>query len=271
MGVLVDGSGGVGGGSTLVTARFWPFVYTAVGIRTASAAASADLCIATNMVLYRNFRIHHVFGANTDVGKTVFSTVLTLASVAADRGTFYLKPVSTGPLTDADDRCVGILCFLPTNFIHFALWCRHIARYLPTNSSSYVSSKCLYQFQDPTSPHLAVKNASQVRVSTFSMALNLIQLSRRHRYLPLTIVSSKGFDTTSRNALDLSCNARCFPFGLFVHRNSWRFVSSAPFLLPFTNSSCFPSISQTTKAYTVQHPQELHKPKRIVRYACRFS
>lgn len=53
-------------------------------------------------------RIHHVFGANTDVGKTVFSALLTLASVAADRSTFYLKPVSTGPLTDADDRCAGI-------------------------------------------------------------------------------------------------------------------------------------------------------------------
>ncbi len=63
------------------------------------------------MVLYRNFRIHQVFGANTDVGKTVFSALLTLASVAADRSTFYLKPVSTGPLIDADDRCVGISIF----------------------------------------------------------------------------------------------------------------------------------------------------------------
>ena len=64
------------------------------------------------MVLYRNLKIHHVFGANTDVGKTVFSTLLTLASVAANRNTFYLKPVSTGPLVDADDRCVGYSCSL---------------------------------------------------------------------------------------------------------------------------------------------------------------
>lgn len=105
MGVLVDGSGGGGGISSLVTARFIYLEQCKVGIRTGSAAG---VYIATNMVLYRNFRVHHVFGANTDVGKTVFSALLTLASVAADRSTFYLKPVSTGSLTDADDRYVGI-------------------------------------------------------------------------------------------------------------------------------------------------------------------
>lgn len=100
--------GGGGGISSLVTARFTAlFILSGVkvGIRTGSAAG---VYIATNMVLYRNFRIHHVFGANTDVGKTVFSALLTLASVAADRSTFYLKPVSTGSLTHADDRCVSI-------------------------------------------------------------------------------------------------------------------------------------------------------------------
>ena len=83
------------------------------GIKT---ALTADHCTATNMVLYQNLRIHHVFGANTDVGKTVFSAVLTLASVAANRHTFYLKPVSTGSLTDADDRFVGVPALLPAEF-----------------------------------------------------------------------------------------------------------------------------------------------------------
>ena len=108
MGVLVDGLGEVVGFQVWLL-RALPLLFilsgVKVGIRTGSAAG---VYIATNMVLYRNFRIHHVFGANTDVGKTVFSALLTLASVAADRTTFYLKPVSTGSLTDADDRCVSI-------------------------------------------------------------------------------------------------------------------------------------------------------------------
>lgn len=98
-----------GGSSTLRVLRaLLPYTQHCRNKNGIPLRATAGLCIATNtdMVLYRNLRIHHVFGANTDVGKTVFSAVLTLASVAADRSTFYLKPVSTGPLTDADNRCV---------------------------------------------------------------------------------------------------------------------------------------------------------------------
>ncbi|KAN0065705.1 hypothetical protein ACQY0O_000835 [Thecaphora frezii] len=104
--------------------------------------------------LYPNFRIHQVFGANTDVGKTIFTTALCLASAAlpldaaasalgaqspfeatsSARGerVHYLKPVSTGNLDDSDDA--------------------HIARYAP--STSY---KTLYRFSEAVSPHLAVE------------------------------------------------------------------------------------------------------------------
>lgn len=53
--------------------------------------------------LYRNARIHQVFGANTDVGKTIISTALVRASASKHRSVQYLKPISTGPLSDADD------------------------------------------------------------------------------------------------------------------------------------------------------------------------
>jgi dethiobiotin synthetase/adenosylmethionine--8-amino-7-oxononanoate aminotransferase len=88
--------------------------------------------------LYQNLRLHQVFGANTDVGKTIFTTALCLASASlpipsnsslrdakssleehernvreaiqgqggSRRGerVHYLKPVSTGPMEDSDDR-----------------------------------------------------------------------------------------------------------------------------------------------------------------------
>lgn len=51
-----------------------------------------------------------VYGANTNVGKTVFSTLLGAHFVKRAGNTkwslHYIKPVSTGPSTDADDAYV---------------------------------------------------------------------------------------------------------------------------------------------------------------------
>lgn len=103
--------------------------------------------------LYPHLRIHQVFGANTDVGKTIFTTALSLASAALPLSSdsssppsdvlsasaqglgeklYYLKPVSTGALTDSDDA--------------------HVSRYAP--GTQY---KTLYRFSEPVSPHLAVE------------------------------------------------------------------------------------------------------------------
>ncbi|KAM0512913.1 hypothetical protein ACHAPE_008416 [Trichoderma viride] len=57
--------------------------------------------------LWRSLRAYQIFGANTEVGKTVFSTLLCKAAAARTkgRGVAFLKPVSTGPDSEADDRC----------------------------------------------------------------------------------------------------------------------------------------------------------------------
>jgi dethiobiotin synthetase/adenosylmethionine--8-amino-7-oxononanoate aminotransferase len=73
--------------------------------------------------LYPHLRIHQVFGANTDVGKTIFTTALALASASLpydgssqptkdklgfpiphEQGELvhYIKPVSTGSQEVAD-------------------------------------------------------------------------------------------------------------------------------------------------------------------------
>ncbi|ETN38809.1 dethiobiotin synthase [Cyphellophora europaea CBS 101466] len=85
-------------------------------------------------MLWRDLKAWQVYGANTDVGKTIVSTVLckALQRRAPSNGVLYLKPVSTGPLNEADDR--------------------HISRFAPG-----VVSKCLSQFSEPVSPHLAAK------------------------------------------------------------------------------------------------------------------
>lgn len=82
--------------------------------------------------LYRNFRIYQVFGANTDVGKTIFSTLLCRSAKkrSSSQNVWYLKPVSTGALTDADKG--------------------HLERNAPG-----VTTQNFYQFDDPVSPHIA--------------------------------------------------------------------------------------------------------------------
>lgn len=89
--------------------------------------------------LYRHLRIHQVFGANTDVGKTIVTTALVRASALKNNAVFYLKPISTGPLHDADDK--------------------HIKRFAGPNQS-LVETQCLFRYDEPVSPHLAVKMAS---------------------------------------------------------------------------------------------------------------
>ncbi|KAJ5709739.1 Pyridoxal phosphate-dependent transferase major region subdomain 2 [Penicillium malachiteum] len=83
--------------------------------------------------LWRTLRAHQVYGANTDVGKTIVSTVLCNAVQRQKQRAAFLKPVSTGALDDADDR--------------------HIERY-----GAGTLTKCLYQFDEPVSPHIAAKS-----------------------------------------------------------------------------------------------------------------
>nr|POF15286.1 bifunctional dethiobiotin synthetase/7,8-diamino-pelargonic acid aminotransferase, mitochondrial [Quercus suber] len=57
-------------------------------------------------VLWPKLRVLQIYGANTGVGKTIFSSILCRAflnKVSKQGGVRYLKPVSTGPLDEADD------------------------------------------------------------------------------------------------------------------------------------------------------------------------
>lgn len=56
-------------------------------------------------LLWRSQKVYQVFGANTDVGKTIFTTLLCKGArrLWRDKPVTFLKPVSTGPAQEADD------------------------------------------------------------------------------------------------------------------------------------------------------------------------
>lgn len=56
-------------------------------------------------LLWRHLRVYTIYGANTDVGKTVVATALCASASRHGHETGYLKPVSTGPETESDSRC----------------------------------------------------------------------------------------------------------------------------------------------------------------------
>ncbi|WDK17656.1 dethiobiotin synthase [Colletotrichum graminicola] len=89
-------------------------------------------------LLWRSLRTYQIYGANTDVGKTVFASVLCNAARTfwPREKTAFLKPVSTGPAAEADDG--------------------HIERFAPA-----VAKKTLFQFEMPASPHLAAEASDQ--------------------------------------------------------------------------------------------------------------
>ncbi|KAI0249181.1 AAA domain-containing protein, partial [Lactifluus subvellereus] len=84
--------------------------------------------------LFKNLCIHQVFGANTDVGKTILTSGLVRASAAKKNKVFYLKPVSTGPIQHADDE--------------------HVRRHAGPHKD-LVTARWVYRFDEPVSPHLA--------------------------------------------------------------------------------------------------------------------
>ena len=90
-------------------------------------------------MLWRDYKVWQVFGANTDVGKSVFSTLLCKAlarrvTVQKDRrGILYLKPVSTGATKDHDHL--------------------RILRY-----AKGIVAKNIVAYDEPISPHLASLN-----------------------------------------------------------------------------------------------------------------
>ncbi|KAI0466296.1 hypothetical protein F4859DRAFT_498309 [Xylaria cf. heliscus] len=85
-------------------------------------------------LLWRNLRVYKIYGANTDVGKTVLTSILCNASrrIWKDEATAYLKPVSTGSDDEADDN--------------------HIKRF-----AKGVIHRTLYQYSQPVSPHIAAQ------------------------------------------------------------------------------------------------------------------
>lgn len=104
-------------------------------------------------LLYPSLRALQIYGANTAVGKSVFSSIL-CAAFAPKNGVYYIKPVSTGPLTEGDDR----RDLYPTHRPHvlkLILYYRHISRFVPS-----VKTQCLYQFAEPVSPHVAARSSS---------------------------------------------------------------------------------------------------------------
>lgn len=70
---------------------------------------------AVSSLLRRQLRVHQIYGANTDVGKTIFATALCRTAARVYRGerVSFLKPVSTGPDHESDSWCTFISLRLP--------------------------------------------------------------------------------------------------------------------------------------------------------------
>ena len=72
------------------------------------AISTFDMRRVAGTGLWPRLRALQIYGANTGVGKTIFSTLLCRAFQRKLQRVQYVKPVSTGPLDEADDRYVSI-------------------------------------------------------------------------------------------------------------------------------------------------------------------
>jgi dethiobiotin synthetase/adenosylmethionine--8-amino-7-oxononanoate aminotransferase len=93
--------------------------------------------MASQVTLRRSLKTWKIYGANTNVGKTIMSTILCKAFLRnfPEEEISYLKPISTGPAWEADDM--------------------HISKF----TSRPVDTKCLFQFNQAVSPHIAARSS----------------------------------------------------------------------------------------------------------------
>ena len=139
----------------------------------ATSLKSTEITDVPMTLLYRHLRIHQVFGANTDVGKTIFATALVRTSAHRGHNVLYLKPVSTGGIEDADDLYgSSSILFTPQSKILITSLGRHVRRF-SGSPSGRVEVDCSFRLREPVSPHLAVlrqEGSDQVFISPPTLA-----------------------------------------------------------------------------------------------------
>lgn len=146
-------------------------------------------------LLWRSLRVYQVFGANTEVGKTVFTTLLCKSAKRnwKEENVSFLKPVSTGPLNEADDQCeFCLLC----NIDHVANDCsrsnimyRHFLGQLMLILCSHIkifttgiNHHTLLQYGIPVSPHTAALASGEVWCTCFPLRNS--QTNRQKQPIP---------------------------------------------------------------------------------------
>lgn len=72
--------------------------------------------------LWPKLRALQVYGANTGVGKTIFSSILCRAFQKRSPKVYYLKPISTGPQNEADDQYVFNILFSLVQTTFRVIW-----------------------------------------------------------------------------------------------------------------------------------------------------
>lgn len=119
-------------------------------------------------VLWPSLRALQIWGANTDVGKTVFSTVLCRTAHARRprEGVHYLKPVSTGPEGDSDSKHVR-------NVI-----AKFVTYQFP--KPKWFDSHTIVQYDDPVSPHIAAAESKRGIISDQKLLAAIHSHASRH-------------------------------------------------------------------------------------------
>jgi len=102
--------------------------------------------MATNIHLSKDHPTHLIFGANTDVGKTVLSTALVQSNVRSNTNVDYIKPLGCGPYpTDVD-------------FVRRHVLGNNDGATVNDTWRQLVNFHSLFQWDTPASPHLASRS-----------------------------------------------------------------------------------------------------------------
>ncbi|KAK9811108.1 hypothetical protein WJX73_003299 [Symbiochloris irregularis] len=187
--------------------NFGLFRSTHLGLQVACfATASSQEAVPLSVASYL------IWGANTDVGKTVVSGGLVSAALQAGDRVGYIKPVQTGFPTDSDARTLariagGSLTFGP----HAGQLAKEEPLVQQTPAAERLHLSTLFAWQQPVSPHLAAategRQASdaEVRSATLQELNAFAVASSQSRALAL--IETAGGPASPMPSGSLQCEA----------------------------------------------------------------
>lgn len=182
-----------------------PGVAKACNVRSCSTSSSST-CLPLTTPVYM------IWGANTDVGKTLVSAGLAAATKRSNRLLTFIKPVQTGFPKDSDARLVALASGATPSLGAHAARLDGLHSADTSEAGSYDTARTLFAWTDPVSPSVAAQTEghavtdAQLHTAVLAGLNDAADLCHQHNLPGITFVETAGGPASPAPSGSLQCD-----------------------------------------------------------------